>query len=148
FVIFLAVAGKPIYRAIAKQLDSRAERIKGELDEARRLRDEAEQLLADNQRMRRDAAKEAEAILAHARSEAARLRSESEASLAATMARREKMALDKIAQAEAQAVQEVRAEAVDLAVAATRKLLARMLDRQRSDALVDAAIAEVEKRLH
>lgn len=148
FVLFLVLAGKPIYRAIAAQLDARAARIKAELDEAARLRDEAQQLLTEYQRKQRDAVKEAEEILAHAKDEAARLQAEATASIEATLARREKMALDKIAQAEAQAVKEVRNEAVDIAVAAAERVLAKAVDEQRQAALIDQAIGELPNKLH
>ena len=148
FVLFLVLAGKPIYRAIAAQLDARAARIKAELDEAARLRDEAQQLLTEYQRKQRDAVKEAEEILAHAKDEAARLQAEATASIEATLARREKMALDKIAQAEAQAVKEVRNEAVDIAVAAAERVLAKAVDDQRQAALIDQAIGELPNKLH
>lgn len=148
FVLFLVLAGKPIYRAIAAQLDARAARIKAELDEAARLRDEAQQLLTEYQRKQRDAVKEAEEILAHAKDEAARLQAEATANIEATLARREKMALDKIAQAEAQAVKEVRNEAVDIAVAAAERVLAKAVDEQRQAALIDQAIGELPNKLH
>src|SRR5215475_4479626 len=83
FVIFVVLTAKPISRAIAKGLDNRAAKIRAQLDEARALRDEAERMLAENQRKQIAAVKEAEAILAHAREEAERIRRESAASLEA-----------------------------------------------------------------
>lgn len=148
FVLFVVLAGKPIYRAIAAQLDARAARIKAELDEAARLRDEAQQLLNEYQRKQREAMQEAADILAHAKDEAERLKSESAASLEATLARREKMALEKIAQAEAQALKEVRNEAIDIAVAAAERVLAKAIDDQRQAALIDQAIGELPSKLH
>lgn len=148
FVLFVVLAGKPIYRAIVAQLDARAARIKAELDEAARLRDEAQQLLTEYQRRQRDAVQEAQDILAHAKDEAARLQAEAMANLQATLARREKMALDKIGQAESQAVKEVRNEAVDIAVAAAERVLAKAVDDQRQAALIDQAIGELPAKLH
>ncbi|GIK96206.1 MAG: ATP synthase subunit b 1 [Alphaproteobacteria bacterium] len=148
FVLFVVLAGKPLYRAIAGQLDARAMRIKAQLDEAQRLRDEAQQLLSEYQRKQRDAVREAEEILAHAKDEAARLKSEAASNLEATLKRREKMALDKIAQAEAQALKEVRHEAVDIAIAAAERILAKSVDEQRQAALVDQAIGELDSKLH
>jgi len=148
FVIFVVLAARPIGSKINAALDQRAGRIKATLDEAQRLRDEAQKLLADNQRRQRDAVKEAADILAQAKDEAARLKREATSHFEAVAARREKMALEKIAQAEAKAVAEVRAQAVDLAMAATARLLGEAMDDRRSAALVDAAIADLDKKLH
>jgi len=148
FVIFIVIAAKPIARAITKGLDARAAKIKAQLDEARALREEAERLLAENQRKQREALKEAEGILARAREEAERLRREAATNLEAAFARREKMAMDKIAQAEAQAVADVRNQAVDIAMAAATKLLKANIDSRKGDELVDAAIADLDRKLH
>ena len=148
FIIFVVLVAKPVGRRITTLLDQRSARIKATLDEAQRLRDEAQQLLAENQRRQRDAAKQAADILAQARDEAARLRREAASHLEAVTARREKLALEKIGQAEAQAVAEVRAQAVDLAMAATTRLLGEARDDRRSAALIDDAIADLDKKLH
>jgi F-type H+-transporting ATPase subunit b len=148
FLIFVALTAKPIGRAIAKGLDGRAAKIKAQLDEARALRDEAERLLAEHQRKQIAAVKEVETILARAREEAERVRRESTANLEAAFARREKMAIDKIAQAEAQAVTDVRNQAVDIAMAAAAKLLKQSIDSGKGDELIDSAIKELDRKLH
>jgi F-type H+-transporting ATPase subunit b len=148
FVIFVALTAKPIGRAIAKGLDGRAAKIKGQLDEARALRDEAERLLAEHQRKQIAAVKEVEAILARGREQAEHARRESAANLEAAFARREKMAIDKIAQAEAQAVTDVRNQAVDIAMAAAAKLLKESIDSGKGDELIDSAIKELDRKLH
>jgi F-type H+-transporting ATPase subunit b len=148
FIIFVALAARPIARAIVGGLDSRAAKIKAQLDEARALRDEAERLLAEHQRKQIAAVKEVEAILARAREEAERVRREAAANLEAAFARREKMATDKIAQAEAQAVADVRNHAVDIAMAAAAKLLKEGIDSGKGDELIDAAIKELDRKLH
>jgi F-type H+-transporting ATPase subunit b len=148
FLIFVALTAKPIGRAIAKGLDGRAAKIKAQLDEARALRDEAERLLAEHQRKQIAAVKEVETILARAREEAERVRRESAANLDAAFARREKMAIDKIAQAEAQAVTDVRNQAVDIAMAAAAKLLKQSIDSGKGDELIDSAIKELDRKLH
>jgi F-type H+-transporting ATPase subunit b len=148
FLIFVALTAKPIGRAIAKGLDGRAAKIKAQLDEARALRDEAERLLAEQQRKQIAAVKEVETILARAREEAERVRRESAANLEAAFARREKMAIDKIAQAEAQAVTDVRNQAVDIAMAAAAKLLKQSIDSGKGDELIDSAIKELDRKLH
>jgi F-type H+-transporting ATPase subunit b len=148
FLIFVALAAKPIGRAIGKGLDDRAAKIKAQLDEARALRDEAERLLAEHQRKQIAAVKEAEAILAHAREEAERIRRETAANLEAAFGRREKMAIDKIAQAEAHAVADVRNQAVAVAVAAAAKLLKDNIDSGKADALIEDSIKELDRKLH
>jgi F-type H+-transporting ATPase subunit b len=148
FVVFIVLTARPIGRAIAKALDARTARIRAQLEEAQRLREEAERLLAENRRKQGDAAREAQAILAAAATEAERVRREAMASLEASLARREQMALDKIAQAEAEALAEVRRQAVEVAIAAATRLLSEAVDERRNEALVDSAIAEIEKRLH
>jgi F-type H+-transporting ATPase subunit b len=148
FVLFLVVAGRPIVRGIAKALDDRSQRITVELEEAERLRRETEALLAEYRQKLQAAAKEAAEILAHARAEAAVLKQEAAANLSATLARRERMALDKIAQAEAQALAEVRRQAVDLAVAAATRILQEQMAGPRAASLIDHSIAEIERKLH
>jgi F-type H+-transporting ATPase subunit b len=148
FIIFVVLAGKPLVRMVGKTLDARAARIKAELDEARALRDEAQKLLADYQKKQQEAMRDAEAIVRQARGEAERLKTEAAANLDAAFARREKMAMDKIAQAEAQAVADVRNHAIDVAVAAAEQLLKSKTDAQRGELLIDSAIGELERKLN
>ncbi len=149
FVLLIALlVWKGAFSAAARALDARAARIKAQLDEARSLRGDAERLLAEHQRRQIAAVKEAEAIIAHAREEAERIRREAAANLEAAFARREKMAMDKIAQAEAQAVADVRNQAVDIAMAAAAKLLKEGIDSGKGDELIDAAIKELDRKLH
>jgi F-type H+-transporting ATPase subunit b len=148
FIIFIAAFAKPILKAMNKGLDDRGSRIKANLDEARRLREEAEALLSEYQAKQKSAAKEAADLLARARDEAETLRKDAAANLEAMLKRRERMALDKIAQAEAQALADVRNEAVDLAVAAATQILTRHLSLDRAGALIDQSIGEIEKKLH
>jgi F-type H+-transporting ATPase subunit b len=148
FVAFVCLLARPISRMIASALDNRSAAIARELEEAAKLRDEAQTLLATYQRKSRDALKEAEDILAQAEAEARRIRAEAAEALQAGLKRREQMALDKIAQAEARAVEDVRNVAVDVALAATRDLIEKNLDADKSKALVEDAIQELPKRLH
>lgn len=147
-VIFLALVGKRAYRLIIVGLDERAERIRARLEEAGRLAEEAQALLATYERKQRDAASEAEAIVADARREADRLAEQASADLQRSLARREEAALERIAQAEAAALAEVRTRAVDVAMQATQTLLVQKLTPAQSDALIDAAIAELPQKLH
>ncbi len=129
-------------------LDQRAAKIKAELDEAQRLRDEAQATLAEYQRKQRDALKEAQDIIAHARAEAERTAEQAARDLDIAIERRKKMALEKIALAEAKATDEVRNLAVDVAIAAARQVLSESLDVNRQSALIDDAIARLPQALH
>jgi len=144
---FAAVVWKPARKALLGGLDDRAARIRGELDEARKLRDEAERLLAQFQAKEREAAAEAEAIIAHAREEAERIAAQSGRDLEAALARRQRLAEERIAQAEAKAVDEIRAVAVDIAIAAAREVIVAETDEARGGALLDAAIGALPQRL-
>lgn len=148
FVLFVALIAKRGYKFITEGLDKRAGRIKTELDEAVRLREEAQALLAGYQRKQRDAVRDAEEIVERARREAARIAEQAEEDLAAALERRTRVAEIKISQAEAQALAEVRNQAVDMALAATRRLLAENLDQSRAEALIDEAIAELGDKLN
>lgn len=148
FVLFIGAAGRPIARAIAKMLDERSTKIKGDLDEARRLRDEAQALLAEYKKKQQESAGEIADILTRAREEADISRKEASANLTAALARRERMALDKITQAEAEAVAEVRSQAVDLAVAAAQRILQQQMTGPQAGNLIDQAIAELDRKLH
>ncbi len=148
FVLFVALIAKRGYQFITEGLDKRAGRIKTELDEAVRLREEAQALLAGYQRKQRDAVRDAEEIVERAKREAARIAEQAEEDLAAALERRTRVAEVKISQAEAQALAEVRNQAVDMALAATRRLLAENLDQSRAEALIDEAIAELGDKLN
>jgi F-type H+-transporting ATPase subunit b len=148
FVIFVALVWKPGSKAVAQMLDDRAEKIRSDLEKAAKLREEAQALFAEYQKKQRDALKDAEAIVAAAKAEAEALSKQAVADLEASLKRREQLALQRIAQAEVQATADVRAAAVDLAMAATRKILTDKLDAGRQDALVDAAIKELPSKLN
>lgn len=133
---------------ITKALDDRAAAIKSEIDEAKRLREEAEKLLADYKRKRADAEDEAKAIVENAKREAEALAAETRRSLKEGLERRTKVAEDKIARAEAQAVSEVRSTAVDVAMAAAEKLLAAKTGGSAGAPLIDQAIRDLKTRLN
>lgn len=147
-LIFLAFAGPKLWKAITQMLDQRAIKIKADLDEAQKLKDEAQALLGEYQRKQKDALREAAEIIETAKAVAQRQAKEAAANLDLAFTRREKLALEKIAQAEAAAIAEVRREAVDVATAAARKLITASLTDARATALVDAAIKDVDTRLH
>jgi F-type H+-transporting ATPase subunit b len=133
---------------IAKSLDERAARIKTELDEAQRLREDAERALADYQRRQRDALKDAEGIIAQAKAEAERFGRKAAQDLEEAIERRTRQAEEKIAQEEAKAIAEVRGIAIDVAIAAARQIIAKELDTRAGGALIDNAIAALPQQLH
>lgn len=135
-------------RLIGKALDARADAIRNELDQARRLRDEAQALLVDYQRKSREAENEAKAILEQAKRESEALAAETRKNLHESVERRTKLAEDKIARAEAQALSEVRASAVENAVAAAEKILKTRATGATAKALVDSSIRDLEGKLN
>jgi F-type H+-transporting ATPase subunit b len=149
FVLFIGVlvyAGA--HKKVIEALDQRSARIKAELDEARRLRDEAGKLLAEYQRRQREAEREAEAIIAEAKAEAERVAAEARAKTEDFIARRTKLAETKIGQAEAQAVADVRAAAADAAVAAAETILRDTAKGKAADDLIARGIADVKAKLN
>jgi F-type H+-transporting ATPase subunit b len=146
-VVFVALAGRKVFGALAGGLDARATRIRGELDEARRLREEAEKLVAEYRAKQQQAAAEAEAIVAHAKTEAERIATQSAHDLELALERRQRTAEERIAQAEAKALDEVRAVAIDVAIAAAREVITAQIDERRGGALIDEAIVALPQRL-
>jgi len=150
-VSLLAVLGFFFWKGLKPMLaglDKRAERIRRAIEEAEQLREAAEKTLADYKKKQREALSEAQHILEHAEGEARRIAEQAAAELEVALARREQQALDKIAQAEQAALNAVRSQAVDVAIAATAELLRQNLDEQRSSALVDRGLAEVAAKLN
>ncbi len=148
FVLFVGGVAYKAYMAVAKQLDNRSAKIKAELDEAVRLREEAQGLLAGYQRQQRDAVQEAAAIVEHAKTEAEQMAAQAEADLEASLARRADLAVAKIDQAEVQALQDVREVAIEVATEAARRLITENLDEARAGELVDRSIAEAGRKLN
>jgi len=136
-----------VHRIIAKMLDGKIAEIETNIADAKRLREEAAALLVEYEHKRVAAEKEAEGIVTAAKEEAERLTVEAQASLEDLVARRTRAVEDKIAQAEAQAIAEVRARSADIAIEAARVVLADEMS-SRGDKIVDAAIADVGKRLN
>jgi F-type H+-transporting ATPase subunit b len=148
-VIFLGVVVYlKVPAMLARSLDDRAARIRQELEEARRLREEAQQLLAEYQRKRKDAEKDAADIVEAAKREAAVLVDEAKARTEDYVKRRTALAEQKIAQAEREAVNEVRANAVDIAVEAARTLLAGRVDAAADAELFRDSLGEVKAKLN
>jgi len=149
FVILLGIlAYVGAHRMILSTLDKRSARIKSELDEARQLRDEAKKLLAEYQNKKGEAEREADAIIAGAKADAERMAADADVKLQDFITRRTKMAETKIAQAEAQALADVRSAAAEAAVSAAEKVLAQATTGKVADALVTQGIADVQKKLN
>jgi F-type H+-transporting ATPase subunit b len=139
---------KRVPALVARSLDARAVAISKELEDARGLRDEAETLLAESQKKRAAAEQEASSIVAEAKAEAERSTLESRATIKAQIERRGRQAEQKIAQAEAQAVAELRALATDAAIAAAEKLITARLDDKQSANLVKWSLGEIPSKLN
>lgn len=148
FVIFVALAGRTVWRALAKLLDERSHKIEASLAEAERLRHEAEAALADYQKKQRQAVKDAQAIVEQAKVEAERMKVHGEEELRKQLALREKQAIDRIAQAEQRALADVRNTAVDVAIAATRAMLKDGIDAAKAKGLIDDAIVQLPKKMN
>jgi F-type H+-transporting ATPase subunit b len=152
FVALIIFLGIVFYMKVpgmmAKSLDERANKIRNELDEARRLREEAQQLLAEYQHKRKEAELEAGDIVAAAKREADQLVVEAQKKTEEYVARRTALAEQKIGQAERDAVNEVRASAVDIAVEAARKLLGDKVDAKTGAELFKSSLQEVKAKLN
>ena len=149
FFLFLGViAYFGVHKKLASALDGRAASIARDLEEAKHLREEAAKVLADYERKQGDAAKEAQAIIKLASKEAEELAAETRRSMAEHFERRMKLAEDKIARAETEALREVRAAAADAAIAAAQMVIAAQLTPEGADALVKQGIAALKTKLN
>ncbi|UUP18749.1 F0F1 ATP synthase subunit B [Nitratireductor thuwali] len=148
-IIFLAIlAYLKVPGMIGRSLDDRADRIRNELEEARKLREDAQQLLAEYQRKRQEAEQEAKDLVAAAKRESKQILAEAKQKTEEYVARRTELAEQKIAQAERDAVSEVRALAVDVAVAAAGRILADKVDDKTGGDLFKSSVAQVKSKLN
>jgi F-type H+-transporting ATPase subunit b len=149
FLILVGVLVKlGVHNLLFKALDDRSARIKAELDEALKLRKEAEGVLAEYRRRQGEAEKTAESIILNARVEADRMAAEAQTKVEEFIARRTKMAETKIAQAEAQALADVRATAADVAIAAAEAILVKTTHGAAAEALVTQGIGDLKAKLN
>jgi F-type H+-transporting ATPase subunit b len=149
FVVFLGgLVYLGVHEMMVKYIDQRRDRIKAELDEALRLKEEAQALLAQYQRKQREAEQEAAAIIAGAVAEAERMMAEAKTKMEEFIARRGKMAESKIAQAEAQALADVRAAAAEAAVSAAEKILTQIVKGEVADRLIVKGVEDVKTKLN
>ncbi len=149
FVLFMLMLGwYKVPAMIGKALDDRSVAIRTELDEARRLREEAQELLADYQKKTRDAGAEAKQIVDDARREAEAIGAEARKSLKDNLERRTRLAEEKITRAEAQAIAEVRAAAIDKAMAAAETVLKTRVTGDAGSSLIDQGIRDLKSKLN
>lgn len=147
FILFFVLFGKKLWAPLAGMLDARADAVKAELDEAARLRREAEAMLRDAEKQRADALAEAKSLIDGARAEAGRVAAAAASEAEASAKRREQMAIDRISAAEKAAVDDVRLAAVDVATTASRQVLAEGLTQDANSRLIDQAIAQLPAAL-
>lgn len=149
FVVLMGVFGYiGVHKTVLKALDNRRDRIKAELDDARRLKDEAAKLLAEYREKAKSAEREAQDIIASAKADAERIASEAKAKMEDFVARRTKTAESKIAQAEAQAIADVRAAAAEAAVAAASSIMTQTVKGSVADDLISKGIKDVRDKLN
>jgi len=146
FLVIVGIILKAAYRNICGMLDARGIAIRDRLESARRIREEAQALLAEYQRKQRDAMQESQEIIARAKGEAVKLREQAAADLEHRVAAAERQAMERIAAAEEQAKREVRHVAVDVAIAAATQVMAEKLSAKQANALVDRAIADLPQQ--
>ncbi|HEY5302357.1 MAG TPA: F0F1 ATP synthase subunit B [Acetobacteraceae bacterium] len=147
FFVFFIVFGKKLWKPLAALLDSRADLVRAELEEAARLRREAENMLRDAQLQRDRAVEDAQRLVAGAQAEAERLAVAAAQDAETATRRREQMALDRIAAAEKAAVDQVRLTAADLATTAAREVIAESLSPGADATLIDTAIRQLPAAL-
>jgi F-type H+-transporting ATPase subunit b len=147
FVLFFVLFGRRLWAVLAQMLDDRAAKVRTELDEAARLRQEAEAMLRDAEMRRAEALREAQALIEGAKAEAERVAAAAGAEAEASARRREQMAMDRIAAAEKAAVDEVRLTAAEVATAAARQVIAEGLSADAASRLIDHAITQLPSAL-
>jgi F-type H+-transporting ATPase subunit b len=147
FFLFFILFGKKLWGALAGMLDDRAAKVRAELEEAARLRQEAEAMLRDAEKRREEALREAQALIAGAKTEAERVAAAAATEAEASAKRREQMAMDRIAAAEKAAVDEVRTTAAEVATVAARQVIAEGLSAEADAHLIDHAITQLPSAL-
>jgi len=151
-IAFLLFVGILLYfkvpAMVGSMLDKRADSIKGELDEAKALREEAQSLLASYERKQKEVQEQADRIVASAKEEAEQAAAAAKDDIASSIARRMAAATDQIDAAQASAIKEIRNEAVTVAVGAAQDIIAKQMDAKGANGLIDEAIAAVGSKLH
>lgn len=140
FIIFFVLVGRKLWSSVTGLLDQRTDEIRAELDEASRLRREAEAMLQDARARREQALLDAQRMLETARAEATRVAEAARAEAASSATRREQMAMDRIAAAEKAAITDVRMAAADIAARAAQEVIRDGLTADGDAQLIDRAI--------
>jgi len=148
FVIFVLIFARPVWKFSVKSLDKKINAIETSIEEATKLREEAQDLLASYKRKLATAEKEAEDIIGQAREEALTIKAQMTKDLKSSLSRREKLALDRISQAENDATSEVRTMITDVALLATRQLLIENIDNKKADELINKSIVDLSNKLN
>ena len=146
FVIFVVLVAWKGTKKLTAGLDQRADAIRKQLDETQNLREEAQAALASYQRQQRDALAEADEIVAQAKADAERLKVQAENVLTATIKRREEQAVERIAQAEATAIKDVRDQAIELAIGVATKIITEKMTKTVQNDLVEDASEDLMKK--
>jgi F-type H+-transporting ATPase subunit b len=147
FIVFFVLFGRKLWGALAGMLDARGAAVRHELEEAARLRQEAEAMLREAEKSRAQALAEAKALIEGAKAEAARVSAAAMAEAEASAKRREQMAVDRIAAAEKAAVDDVRLAAIEIATVAARQVIAEGLSADADSRLIDQAIIQLPSAL-
>jgi len=148
FFIFIALVVRPVGRALAKQLDGRAAKIKLELDEAVRLKEEAQAVLALYQRKHKKTIEEAEEIISHAQHEAERVAAIAKDNLEKDITRRTEIAIEKIAQAEANVLREIKENAVDITINAAKAIIEENIGQETAEEIISRALSDIDRKFH
>jgi len=148
FLGFIALVYKPVGKILCDALDARANKIQSELQEALKLKEEAQALLSSYQRKQQEVAKDAENIIIEAEAEAKRIAKESEAALDEALNKRVEVAMQKVAAYEASVLQQVKHNSVDIAISTVRQLINENLTKDMAQELVSKSVADLGRKLH
>ncbi|MBL0942053.1 MAG: F0F1 ATP synthase subunit B [Alphaproteobacteria bacterium] len=145
FLLFLGLVGKKAWKFVTAQMDWRKQSIENEIFEAVKLHEKAQAFLDEMKQKNQQAEQHAEEILAHARQESERLQAEATKEIEAFIKRREKLAEEKIAYAESQALKDIHTRAIEVGIEASEKILHTTIDQKNGAKLIDQALDEIER---
>lgn len=148
FAIFVFLFVRYLLPVIGGALDTRAAKIRTQLEQAAKLKEEAQALLATYEKQKKEAQKQAKEILATAKRDADAIRAKANEELKLALERRTKQAEEKIARAEAEATQSIRAQLIDIATEAARQVITDQLKDQKDDPAITRALASIERQIH
>lgn len=148
FIAFILAIFRPVGRAIVGMLDDRSQTIKSELDEAVRLKEEAQAVYAAYQRKQRETMEEAKLIIEHAEEEAKRIMAQAKKDIELDINRRVDMAMQKISQTESNTLQEVRSRSVDIAIQSVKTLLSETMQKDVAEKLIEHSIKDMQEKFH